>query len=89
MIDKFDFLKIINDFTNYHKVNENTRIQIKRWGRNHDISIFEIADILGSIPDMFNRINIAKELTLALYSPPEQFLGQLQEYAEMVYTGEV
>ena len=89
MIDKYEFLRIIHDFTSYHRIDENTQLKIERWGASHDVSIYEIADILGSIPDMFTRIHIAKELTIALYSPPDQFLDQLQQYAESAYTGEV
>lgn len=86
MVSKGDFQKIIFDFFTIHHINEETTIEIKQWEKKREIFIYEVADILGSIPDSFLKIEIARDLTNALYATPEHFIEQLIHFSNLAYS---
>lgn len=86
MINKGDFQRIIYDFFTIHHINEDTTIEIEQWGKKRVVFIYEVADILGSIPNSFQKIEIARDLTKALYATSEHFIEQLIHFSNLAYS---
>ena len=89
MIERSDFEEIIDNFFTIHNVDPHTKIEINFWNSPKFISLIEVAEILAAIPDTFKKIEIARDLTGALYSTPEVFIKMLNKFADDAIKGNI
>ena len=87
MVSREDFENIIVEFMRRNDIDESTTISIDFWNVKKYITLPEVADILGAIPDMFLKVDIARELTNALYGSEEHFIRLLHSYAQKAIRG--
>jgi hypothetical protein len=89
MVTREDFENIILEYMRRNDIDENTTISIDFWNTKKFVKLPEVADILGAIPDVFIKVDIARELTNALYGSQEHFIKMLHNYAQKAIRGKL